>query len=463
MINRQEEERLRRLAWELDCEEAAKAEAAERLRKPNGPEAQPPPEPSSQQADLKAVVAELAKLSPLEFDQVYREQAVLLGVRPGTLEREVKKARRANAEDTDFLCDPDPWPHPVNGVELLDEIRDTAAHHVVLPEGGAETIALWVPFSHAHDSFDISPLLILSSPTPECGKTTALGLLQKLTPRALSTSNITAASVFRAVEKWRPTLLIDEADTYIRDSDDLRGILNSGHDRSSAFVIRTVGDEHEPKQFCTWGPKAVALIGKLPPTLRSRGLHVELKRMLPGDTIVPLRVASFDALRSKAARWAADNADRLRAAEPEMPASLYGRAADNWRPLLAIAELAGDDWAQRARDVAETTSGRSEDLATIQILHDVADLFEASAVDRMSSEEIVSALAEMEGRPWPEWGKAQKPITKNQLAKLLDYHGIVPVSVRLPSGKTPKGYHLKDFAEVLMRYPPVKTPQRHNP
>jgi putative DNA primase/helicase len=77
---------------------------------------------------------------------------------------------------------------------------------------------------------------------------------------------VTAPVVFRAVEKWKPTLLIDEADTFLHDSDELRGVLNSGHNRRSAIIIRTVGEDHEPKQFSTWCPKVISKIGKLPPT-----------------------------------------------------------------------------------------------------------------------------------------------------------------------------------------------------
>src|SRR5262249_4841654 len=112
-------------------------------------------------------------------------------------------------------------------------------------------------------------------------KSTVLTLIGALTPRALSASNITPAAVFRTVEKWHPTLIIDEADTFLKDNDDLRGILNCGHHRANAYVLRPTGDNHEPKRFCTWAPKVVALIGKLPPTLASRAIHVRLKRISP--------------------------------------------------------------------------------------------------------------------------------------------------------------------------------------
>jgi putative DNA primase/helicase len=96
------------------------------------------------------------------------------------------------------------------------------------------------------EAFDISPLLSITSPTKRCGKSTLLDIVALLAPRAVPASNITAASLFRIVEKFSPTLLVDEADTFLGDNDELRGIINSGHRRSSAFVVRTVGDDHEP-------------------------------------------------------------------------------------------------------------------------------------------------------------------------------------------------------------------------
>jgi putative DNA primase/helicase len=144
---------------------------------------------------------------------------------------------------------------------------------------------------------------------------------------------------------------VDEADTFIRDSDDLRGILNSGHTRELAFVIRTVGDDHEPRKFSTWGAKAIALIGGLKDTLADRSIEVALKRKLPGEHVERLRHADPEVLHTLArrcARWAADHAEKIRAARPSMPDGLHDRAQDNWEPLIAIADLAGGDWPKLA-------------------------------------------------------------------------------------------------------------------
>ena len=243
-------------------------------------------------------VARLASLSALEYEQIREAEAKRLKIRLVVLDEEVKKAwSRTGAEVSDaadFLINPEPWPEPVNVARLLDNITQLARAHLVLPKGAAEVIALWVLHAHAHNCFGISPVLGITSPTPECGKTTCLTLLGALVPRACQASNITTAALFRAVEEWQPTLLIDEADTFLKNSDELRGVLNSGHQRSSAYVIRTTGEAHEPKRFRTWAPKVVALIGKLPATLASRAI-------------------------------------------PEL-------RHQNWRPLIAIADLADGEW-----------------------------------------------------------------------------------------------------------------------
>ena len=110
----------------------------------------------------------------------------------------------------------------------------------------------------------VSPRLGITSPTPGCGKTTLLDWLAGVTPRSLEAVNVSPAAVYRVIEMARPTLLIDEADSFLRDNEELRGVLNSGH-RRGGHVIRTVGEDFEPRAFSTFSPCAIALIGRLPP------------------------------------------------------------------------------------------------------------------------------------------------------------------------------------------------------
>ena len=117
----------------------------------------------------------------------------------------------------------------------------------------------------------------------------------------LSASNISSAALFRSIEKWVPTLLIDEADSFATKNDELRGVLNSGHTPQTAFVVRCIGDDSEPRIFSTWGCKALAAIGKLPDTVMDRSIEIRLRRALPGEVAEKIRHASPRQIRASIA------------------------------------------------------------------------------------------------------------------------------------------------------------------
>jgi putative DNA primase/helicase len=135
-----------------------------------------------------------------------------------------------------------------------------------------------------------------------------------------------------------------------------------------------------------------------------------------------------------------------------MPAILHGRAADNWRPLLAIADIAGGDWPDRARRSAEKLSaGRSGETIGVILLDDIRQIFSARETDQITSADLVGDLTAMEHRPWPEW-KNDKPLTQRQLARLLEPFDIAPTDL-WTGDKCLKGYKLSQFADAFTRYP----------
>lgn len=134
------------------------------------------------------------------------------------------------------------WGVAVEGETLLDDVRGVLLRYLALPEGAVEALTLWTVHAHAHDLCEVSPLLVLKSAVPRCGKTSALRLLGRLVPRPLRAGNITVSAAFRAVEKYRPTLIVDEADAFMRDNEELRGLLNNGHERENATFLRIVGE-----------------------------------------------------------------------------------------------------------------------------------------------------------------------------------------------------------------------------
>jgi putative DNA primase/helicase len=306
-------------------------------------------------------LVDLAQLSTLEYDRRREQEAKELGVRVSTFDKLVRSKRgRAPPDDMQGselkLAEPALWPDPVDGVQLLDEIAAAVRNYVFMPDAAVHAVTLWVIHSYLVDCFTTSPRLAVHSPEKECGKTTLLDIIQKLSWRPLLTPSIQQAGVFRVIERWKPTLLIDEADTFLRDNDGLRGVLNSGH-RKGEFVIRVEGDDREPRAFSVYGACAIALIGKLPDTLESRSISIELRRAKQGE--VPRqfrydRATDLDELAGKARRWADDNRDIVRQAEPSTE-GLFNRVADNWRPLFAIADAVGEPWAALARDAAKSS------------------------------------------------------------------------------------------------------------
>ena len=364
-----------------------------------------------------------------------------------------------------LLSDPEPWPHPVDGAELLAALCEAISRFIVLPTGALEAMALWVLHAHAHDAFFVSPRLALYSPEKRCGKTNAMTILATLVPRPLPASNISAAGVFRTIEKYKPTMLMDEVETYVKDNEELRGILNSGHTRANAFVVRLVGEQHEPATFSTFAPIAFALIGKLPSTLEDRSIVIPMRRRVRAESIERIRVdrlTQFTSQQRQAARWAADHLDELREADPLIPELENDRAADNWRPLLAIADVVGGQWPQRAREALATllSGDAGDDSTAVLLLGDIRDIFVSTGAPRLASEEVARDLAKLEERPWPEWRQG-KPITPPQVARLLKPFGIRPQAVRTGAATTKRGYKLEEFADAFARYlpeaPPVTT------
>jgi hypothetical protein len=273
------------------------------------------------------------------------------------------------------------------------------------------------------------------------------------------------------VEKYRPTLLIDEADTFLGDNDGLRGIINSGHRRSSAYVLRCEGDNLEPRSFSTWCPKAIALIGKLADTLEDRSIQIRMQRKTADDQVQRLRSdrigKELEPLRRKAARWARDVNAGLREADPRIPSELHDRAQDNWRPLIAIADAACGMWPGVARDAAIALAGSTGDddrSIRAQLLADIRSIFQDRNITRISSEDLTKALGDMIERPWPEWSKG-KPITQRQIARLLKPFGIQPRQLRI--GEKVRGYEMDEsFRDVCSRYSdgsdPVQKVQPNN-
>ena len=414
--------------------------------------------------DEDAELERLAKLSLVEFDRARKAAAEKLGVRGSILDKLVALKRSELGLDTkedgkqgrpiDFQ-EVEPWDQPVDGAQLLGALVEVLGDYVVMSEDQKVAIVLWILHAYLIDRSMISPRLSIRSPVKGCGKTTLLDVLTRLVPRPLATANVSPSAIFRVIAGHRPTLLIDEADTLFKDGDEtLRGILNAGH-RQGGTVLRSVGDEHEPRAFACYAATVIALIGQLPGTLADRSVDIVLARRRPNEAITAFRLdrtESLDTLARQITRWAKDNSERLGMTDPRMPPGIYNRAADNWRPLLAIAEaVGGDEWPVKARKAAVALVGGEVDEVsrTELLLSDIRTIFAVLKLDEISSADLIERLCAIVPRPWNEMGRPPKPMTQNKLARLLKPLAIAP---ELVTRERISGYQLARFEEAFARY-----------
>lgn len=412
-------------------------------------------------------IRRLAELSPIEYDQERKNSAGNLGIRPSTLDKLVATERKEDKTCNTGFTDIEPWPDPVSPAELLSKISETVLRFIVCSVETAHAVALWVAMTWFIDVVQVAPLAVITAPEKRCGKSQLLFLIGKLVCRPLMVSNITPAALFRAVDAWKPTLLVDEADAFMRDNDELRGLLNCGHTRDSAYIVRVVGETHIPTKFNVWGAKVLAGIGQLADTIMDRSVSLELRRKLPHEIVERLRHAEphlFETLSAKLARFGKDFRETVRVSRPVLPSELNDRAQDNWEPLLAIADAAGDLWPELARKAALKLSGSDGPQKTVgtELLSDIQEVFEDKQTDRISTADLIKALCADEERPWATYNRGRS-ISPRQVSARLKEYGITSRTVRI-GYDTPKGYLREQFAESWSRYlsPPennATTPQ----
>jgi hypothetical protein len=375
------------------------------------------------------------------------------------LTRELWEALIADAKD---------W-RPASGADILRDLRDFLARFVALTQPQLDVLAAWAAHTYAVEALDYTPYISITSAEKASGKTILLETLSLVCANSLPVVNLSPAALYHAVEELHPTLFIDEVDSIFHDDSEsgeaLRGILNAGFKRNNP-VGRMVGlgAAQELKFFDTFSAKALAGIGRIPDTISSRSITIQMLRE-PRGRVEKLRRSKVQpaakAIANRCAAWIMNNIAALREAEPEIPDALDGREADMTEPLLAVADLAGEQWPERVRDAVTCLCTEMRDRqqsVTLQLLEDIYRVFHPSEdeglplppFDRLPSTEIVRHLHGMESRPWAEFtkGKAMSTIT---LGKLLSRHNI-SVSRYRDNGIRVNGYAREQFSDVWQRH-----------
>jgi putative DNA primase/helicase len=411
-------------------------------------ESEPPPELTSE------VVINLGRLTPLQYAQQLAREAKKYKTPVRLLEKAVEAAKVEQEAEKLLLphWEVTPAEDPVDIAAALAEIEARILHHMAMPKHLAFVCALWIAQSWIHEHATYSPILYITSPERDSGKTTLINVIKFMVRRELSSVGISAAALYRSVEKWQPSLVIDEADKAFVKNLDLEQVVNSGWTRGSG-IIRCHPDTHEPMVFPTFCPKAIASKGKqAPDTILSRAIFITLKRRTRAEAVAHfahIDDPGFARIRGRLARWAADNGETLGRQVPEPPEGFINRIASNWQLLLAIADNAGAG--KRAREAARLIAGIT-DLHSdgVTLLEDIKAHFAASTLHYVGSKALIAELVADAEKPWAEWSHG-RPISEKGVAQLLHEFGIKPDRVG-PKDLRLRGYEAKWFEEAWNRY-----------
>jgi hypothetical protein len=320
-------------------------------------------------------------------------------------------------------------------------------------------LTLWIAFCYSVQEFDFAPRLCFWSPEKRCGKSLALEVVSHLLPNPLMTSSISSPALFRILDKDKTrVILIDESDTVFGRNGDkekaegLRQLLNASFKRGQS-VIRCEPPNFEPREFLIFAPIALAGIGTnaIPETVADRALMIEMRRMLPSETILEFESDEiekfFSPIKEKLELFARENEIRYRDLRPELPRdSLNPRARDLWKPLYKVAECAGEEWIQKARLASVALSAGESDpeeaSLSLRLLSDTREVFRE---ERLATRELIDRLSELEESPWVYLERFNPSV----LAHLLKNYGIKPKPF---SGGKVRGYYRKAFEDPWSRY-----------
>ena len=366
----------------------------------------------------------------------------------------------------------------MDGAQILDQVHGALCYYVIFPSPeAADAVVLWIAATHAQGCWQHATRLHLTSPVKRCGKSRLLDITCATCYRPLIAVNISPAALVRSIGDDPPTLLLDEIDTVFgkkssENHEDLRGILNAGHQRNRPYVRCVgVGASQHVQEFPSFAMAALAGIGSLPDTIEDRSIIIRLRRRAPGERVAPFRirkdVPALNALGERLGGWVRAHASVLADAEPLMP--VEDRAADSWESLVAIADLAGGEWPTRARRAAIVLTAEAEradasatmglrlltDLRQVFTMRDSGGTVITDGYDRpqyhdaLFTEWILGALCKMPEAPWSSY--YGRNISPRDLASLLEAFGVESKNVRI-AGQVRKGYARDDLFDAWQRY-----------
>ena len=278
------------------------------------------------------------------------------------------------------------------GPDIWTEVNGFIYRHIDLPDQRLyDVLTAWVFCTWIIESWSSVPYLQLLGPK-NSGKTRLLEVLRALSYRGMMSANISEAALFRAVEAYKPTLLLDEAEIYLdKDKATIQNLLNAGY-RRGLYAIRIGGiEEKQPRLdlFEVFGFKAISGVTGFKDTLESRAIRINMeKNTRPVEFFVDEKTAKN--LRSRLLLWrfrrlydrseGSEGSEGYTGGIPEDLAFADGRFAELYTPLVVVAnhgEKAIISYARDQFDVLLDEEGTTVEAQILEIIIDSKNKLES--------------------------------------------------------------------------------------
>lgn len=337
----------------------------------------------------------------------------------------------------------------------LDVVREFVSRFVYASDAELDIITVWIAHTYVYEAYYATPRLAIMSPVFEAGKTTVLNMIIALAKNGILTVNASGPSLFAIIGQEHPTLCFDEADNMWGENGekaryrDQLAILNSGYTQDG-FVLRS--QNGSAKKHPVFVVAAFAGKGKLPDAMMTRSIPI---KMMPLPSNIEVEDYEPDLFRGEAARvaetlqnWLAERGPELDL-QPIMPDGLKSRKRQIWKVMVAIGDLAGNEWSskirQAAREIALGITRTAHVSPAEELIQLVASVTQQDTF--LPTGELINLLKlhrDHDNRlSWAVW--LDNPIiATRQIANMLRPYGIESQQKWL-EGENRRGYHAGDF------------------
>ena len=193
---------------------------------------------------------------------------------------------RSTLEDSDTIYKPFkrlPWNPPTDAEpyeseeQLWQDVHDSVYRHWDHSEPAYHIMTAWIHASWLPELWLVTPYTYFFGAL-ETGKSRGLEILAELSMRGWLASYVTVANLYRPVNMWKPSVFLDEAESYAKQPE-ITGLLNASY-RKGSLVPR----QRETKTgyvtdfFDCFTFKGIAGTRELMETLESRCIRFRMSR-----------------------------------------------------------------------------------------------------------------------------------------------------------------------------------------